>query len=122
MRMRFIWAVPTAFLTGAALVLPLGAAQAAPTRPAVKVVPRRSAAVTLPTGDHVRLTGPKGRERVLVQPSEAGGPGRNMIAHRLNGHTYVLPAVAEPYLGRFLDKSLFDVTGLTARLRKDGRL
>ena len=32
----------------------------------------------------------------------------------MNGDTYVIPATAEPYLGRYLDVGLFDVTTLTA--------
>jgi hypothetical protein len=136
-RVRSAWLIPAALVAGLPLVIPLTAAQAAKApaakttatkttlavaKPTTKVVARRAASVTLPTGEHVRLSGKAGKERVLVERSATSGPGRTVVTHRLSGHTYVMPAVAETYLGRFLDKNLFDVTSLNAALRKSGRL
>lgn len=125
----------TALTAGLALALPATAAlaaaptaaaptAAAPTadRPSAPVATRRASTVTLPTGDHVRLSGPAGRELALIQPAAASGPGRALLTHRLGSHLYVLPADAEPYLGRFLDPALFDVTALSATRAADGRL
>jgi hypothetical protein len=122
MRTRSAVVFSTALLTGLTLVLPLSAAQGAAPRPATDVQARRASTVTLATGEHLRLTGKKGKERVLVQPAAKSGPGRAVLTQRLGGRTYVIPAVAEPYLGRILDKNLFDVTGLAAALKKNGRL
>ncbi|HST85013.1 MAG TPA: hypothetical protein VLL08_24960 [Kineosporiaceae bacterium] len=142
MRVRSAWLIPAALVAGLPLVIPLAAAQAtkatslkapatktaaakttlAVAKPTTKVAARRATSVTLPTGEHVRLSGKAGKEQVLVEPAAASGPGRSVVTRRLSGHTYVMPAVAEPYLGRFLDKSLFDVTSLNAALGKSGRL
>ena len=122
MRIRSVWVLATALITGSSLALPLTTAQAATVRPTVAVVARRAATVTLPTGEHVRLAGKKGQEQVQLEPAAKSGPGRAVVTHRLGGHSYVIPAVAEPYLGRFLDQNLFDVTALTAALKANGRL
>lgn len=122
-RRRAGWVIPTAVCAGIALVLPVTPARATtPQRPDVRVSARRDATVTLPTGEHVNLSGTPGRERVLVDHAGVTGAGRALVTYRLQSHTYVAPAVAEPYLGRFLDPDLFDVTRLNATSTANGRL
>ncbi|OJF15897.1 S8 family peptidase [Couchioplanes caeruleus] len=66
--------------------------------------------VTLITGDAVHVTG----ERMTVVPA-AGRRGIPMLTSRTNGHTFVVPADAEPLVRRgHLDRQLFDVTELLA--------
>jgi hypothetical protein len=82
----------------------------------------KSVSVTLPTGERVRLVGKPGVETVFTMPAVSGEENGPIISRREGGHTYVLPAAAEPYLGRFLDKNLFDVTSLSATAGKGDRL
>lgn len=134
MRPRSLGAASTALSTGLALTLSLtaasaGTAQAAPggsgahaARPTTKVVARRATTVTLPTGDHVMVSGSSKKPQIRLQPAATSGPGRVLVSHRVGNHLYVMPAVAEPYLGRFLDPGLFDVTRLEANLKANGHL
>ncbi|HEY3501580.1 MAG TPA: hypothetical protein VGN37_02200 [Actinocatenispora sp.] len=66
----------------------------------------RPTTVTLPTGDQVLVT--PGRP-ALLRSAAGGGSHQYTTA---DGHLHVVPAVAQPYLGRLLDPSLFDVTAL----------
>jgi hypothetical protein len=103
----------------------MSTAQAAAGRPGskvTKIAARRASAVTLVTGDQVRLAGTAKKPSVQVQPAAASGPGRVLGTHRIGSDVYVIPAVAEPYLGRFLDPSLFDVTKQQAALKPSGHL
>jgi hypothetical protein len=101
---------------------------AAPMEPAVPmaggtaVSTAAASSVTLPTGQEITLTGPVGRQNILVDQADLDGPGRTLVTRRTPTQTLVLPAVAEPYLGRFLEPSLFDVTALSTALREDRRL
>lgn len=89
---------------------------------AVRTAPAKAVrTAVLPTGERVRLVGAAGHQRVSVSRQAASGPGRTMITRRLGKQTYVFPAVAEPYLGRFLDPELFDASRL-ATLQAGRRL
>ncbi|MER5436363.1 hypothetical protein [Streptomyces sp. NPDC002588] len=67
--------------------------------------------VTLVTGDQVMVTTTEsGQPRVLaVNPA---GSGAFLSFQDASGDRYVIPAAAQPYVGRQLDLSLFDVTAL----------
>jgi hypothetical protein len=67
--------------------------------------PTRTA--TLITGDRVALSGPA----TTIQPI---GVHRSFRIFQLGADHYVVPAEATPYLGRQLDRSLFDATALAA--------
>jgi hypothetical protein len=71
--------------------------------------------VTLLTGDSVRVTkDAKGRTTVEGLPATRSGAGAAFQTVTTPKRTYVVPATARPYLGRFLDPSLFDVTTLSS--------
>lgn len=71
--------------------------------------------VTLITGDGVRLVRTAaGRTMVQTVPALRSGPGAALQTLRTPTKTYVIPISARPYLGRFLDLSLFDVGALSA--------
>ncbi|BCJ29082.1 hypothetical protein [Actinocatenispora sera] len=94
-------------------------AGAAPTTPTATPLPATdTTTVTLPTGDHVTVSGAgTGKPTYTVEPSRHGGVHSVQTAA---GDHYVIPAVATPYLGRQLDLSLFDVTTMAARGIDDG--
>ena len=105
---------------------------AAPALAATAATPRAHAAATaaaaepttLVTGDRVfatAATGP-GPASYAVQRAQASGPGSVVHTYRVGSDTYVVPAVAQRYLGTTLDPSLFDVTALTAAEHASGRL
>lgn len=72
-------------------------------------------AVTLVTGDSVRVTkDAKGRTIVQGLPATRKGAGAAFQTVTTPKRTYVVPASARPYLGRFLDPALFDVTTLAS--------
>jgi hypothetical protein len=81
-----------------------------------------AATILLPTGDRVRRPGPSATDGVRLLPAAASGPGRALITRRLGDRLYVIPADAEPYLGRSLDLSLFDVTDASASPRVPVRI
>jgi hypothetical protein len=67
--------------------------------------------VTLVTGDSVRVTKDvKGHTIVQGLPATRSGVGAAFQTVTTPKHTYVFPASARPYLGRFLDPTLFEVT------------
>jgi len=67
---------------------------------------RGPSTVTLVTGDQVTVNG-------STQSIRAAGRGSAFMSFTgSNGDRYVIPGIAEPYLGRQLDPSLFDVTAL----------
>ncbi len=71
--------------------------------------------VTLVTGDSVRVSkDAEGRTIVQGLPATRSGAGAAFQTVSTPKHTYVIPASARPYLGRFLDPALFDVTALIA--------
>jgi len=91
----------------------LAAQEALAGKAAVKASATRT--VTLVTGDQVMVTTTEsGQPRVLaVRPaSHAAGSGGFLSFQDGSGDRYVIPAVAQPYVGRQLDLSLFDVTAL----------
>lgn len=97
----------------ATLGAPALAAQGAlPGKAAVKASAPRT--VTLVTGDQVMVTTTAAGPRVLaVRPaSHAAGNGAFLSFQDASGDRYVIPALAQPYVGRQLDLSLFDVTAL----------
>ena len=91
----------------------LAAQEALPGKAAVTASAIRT--VTLVTGDQVMVsTAESGQSRVLaVHPaSPAAGSGAFLSFQDASGDRYVIPAAAQPYVGRQLDLSLFDVTAL----------
>ncbi len=97
------------------------ATAAVTTRPALvtAAAPARRG-VTLVTGDSVRvLRDAKGRTIVEGLPAARSGAGAAFQTVTTPAHTYVFPNSARPYVGRFLDPGLFDVTtaaGVGARI------
>lgn len=90
---------------------PAVAEPAAPDSGAVPIAASVSSArtVTLITGDRVTLTPmPDGPPGVSVQPRPGGSTA--FVTERGGGDLYVIPADAQPFLGRQLDVSLFDVS------------
>lgn len=125
MRTRSVWVKPSALIAGIVLAAPVTAAVAhAAATPSTtpSVSSRLASTITLPTGDHVRLTGSALKPNVLLRPAAASGPGSALVTHRLGSEVYVMPAVAEPYLGRFLDVGLFDATRLAQSQTGTGRV
>jgi hypothetical protein len=109
----------SAFVSAFALVAGLvygaavpSAAQAASSS-AVTVTPVASATartVTLLTGDRVTVTSSHGHTTAQLVPAAGSGPAETY--QQPGGDQFVVPAVAEPYLGRQLDPSLFDISAL----------
>jgi hypothetical protein len=109
-------ALVTVTASGQALAAP--AAETPPT-PAKTALANAAApaprGVTLVTGDAVKVTkDAKGRTIVRGVPATRSGAGAAFQTVTTPKHTYVIPASARPYLGRFLDPALFDVTTLSA--------
>ncbi|WP_406435716.1 hypothetical protein OHB00_16765 [Streptomyces sp. NBC_00631] len=106
------------------VLLTATATLAAPALAAQEALPGTAAArttsatrtVTLVTGDQVMVTTTGSGQRVLaVRPaSHAKGSGGFLSFQDASGDRYVIPSLAQPYLGRQLDLSLFDVTALAA--------
>ncbi|WP_203659357.1 hypothetical protein [Actinocatenispora rupis] len=92
-----------ALVAGAVAVGPA----AAGSTPRLATAPPAATTVTLVTGDQVVAT--PGRPALLR--SRVDGAHQYTTA---DGHLHVVPAVAQPYLGRLLDPALFDVTALAA--------
>lgn len=78
--------------------------------------PQRSG-VQLITGDRVQLTPHGGRLLGAHRPGLAG----QLRVSRMHGRTYAIPGTAAAYVGRTIDRSVFDVTALAAAER-DGRI
>ncbi|BBB01408.1 hypothetical protein RVR_8820 [Actinacidiphila reveromycinica] len=100
-------------LAASAAVASAGTAAAAPdTSPAATGT--RTQDVTLVTGDRVAVTTTaSGQDVLAVRPaSHAAGAGAFTSFQDASGDRYVIPASAEPYAGRQLALSLFDVTAL----------
>ncbi|OFE14738.1 hypothetical protein BA895_08580 [Humibacillus sp. DSM 29435] len=70
--------------------------------------------VTLLTGDSVVLSTASGRTSATIRPAATSGVRSVVTTLRLGDRAYAVPAVARPYLGRYLDPSLFDVSSTTA--------
>ena len=96
-----------AFLVAAALLL-----QAAPA--SAKAAPSAPRFVTIVTGQRVVVATVHGTPTARVlSPSRRRPTGAVMVA-RVGGDDFVIPAYAQPYLRRYLDLNLFDVTALAA--------
>lgn len=82
--------------------------------------------VTLVTGETVRVAkDAKGRTIIAGLPATRSGAAAAFQTVTTPKHTYVIPASARPYLGRFLDPTLFDVaapSGAGTRARIPVRL
>jgi hypothetical protein len=86
------------------------AARATPT-PGSAVPVHPAHIVTLVTGERVVVgTSPSGRPDLQIVRSAQHGPASQVTTASLNGDRYVIPASAQPYLGRYLSVDLFDVT------------
>ena len=73
-----------------------------------------SQAVTLITGERVLVgTSPGGIPTARILPAAGSGPAMPLNTVHMGGDTYVIPASAEPYMSRYLDPNLFDVTRLS---------
>lgn len=67
--------------------------------------------VTLITGDSIRVRrDSRGRTTLQGLPAARNGVGAAFQTISTPTHTYVIPNSARPYLGRFLDPALFDVS------------
>jgi hypothetical protein len=86
-------------------------AWSAPPAAAAAPPPSPAAVVRLVTGDLVELPS-AARAAAAVLPRDRHGMAGSFHTVRSNGDTHVIPAAAEPYLGRGLDRGLFDVTQL----------
>ena len=76
---------------------------------------RQTRSVTLLTGERVVVgTSPGGRPTLQIVRAAQKGPASPLTTASLNGDQYVIPASAQPYVGRYLDIRLFDVTKLAA--------
>jgi hypothetical protein len=93
--------------------------QAHAARPALGALPGATP-VTVLTGDRAILGGTAAHPTARLIPARATGAG-SLSTLRMAGDTYLIPASARPYLGRYLDPSLFDVTRLAAA-RTNGRV
>ena len=109
--------------TGVALLVTglMAAGQAAHAMPVAGPSAARPAShvVTLVTGERVLVGTAAGRSTVRVIRSAQQGVGAHVLTATVNGAQYVIPASAQPYLGRYLDPSLFDVTKLAAAAHAD---
>ena len=107
MRSRLAWIVVPAALVAAATVRMPAAPAAVSATPLAQ--PSGTVAVTVPlvTGDQVAIAGTS----YAVLPSP-GGSTAYESSQVTSGDRYVIPAVAIPYIGRGLDRSLFDVSAL----------
>jgi len=132
-RQKSVWAFPTIVLAGVALAIPLTtmSAQAVvpgSATPAKAVTPtattaRPAGTITLATGEQVRTTvQANGAVTRSARPLAGNGPGQVMISRTQGSDQYVMPTDAAPYLGRFLDPAIFDVTRLATAQTANHRL
>ena len=105
----------TALAVAATCLLAPTPAQAALPAAAPAASHAESHVVRLVTGDVVRVHG----DDVQISPASRQGVAGRLEVQRAGGTIRVVPASARPYLGRFLDPALFDVTRPVAG---DGRL
>jgi hypothetical protein len=109
-RTRLITCLGVAVLTAALL----GLAPVAQAKPLNAPGARTSGTrlVTLLTGERVLVGSVDGTPTARVIRATRTGAEAQLTTMRLNGDVYVIPAVARPYLQRYLDPALFDVTQL----------
>jgi hypothetical protein len=110
--------------TTATLGAPALAAEGALAGKVAAVKASDSRTVTLLTGDQVTLTtSESGPQTIAVHPaSHTAGNGSFLSFQDGSGDRYVIPAVAQPYVGRQLDLSLFDVTAAAKSTATDDRV
>jgi hypothetical protein len=118
-RLVVVTAVLLATLPGGGVA---GAASSPAALPRTARTAPRPAAVTLITGDRVRVAQVGGHPRIESRPAARTGPAARLSTYRLGSDVYVMPATARPYIGRLLDRGLFDVTRRSGAARPDGRL
>ena len=94
------------------------AAVATPTAAPAAAAPAAAAATSPVSRQLVLINGARLLAGAVIPPQRGAGA---LLTLRANGTTYVIPAVAVPYLGRGLDPSLFDVAALQ-RAEAAGRL
>ncbi len=83
---------------------------AASPAPAVSAPSRTAHTLTLVTGDQVVMTtDAAGRTAFTSLPGSSG----QLVTYKAGASWYAVPALAAPFLGHQLDKSLFDVSALT---------
>lgn len=100
----------SASLAFAAAPLPAAAGTAAPT--SVRVLASTQSSVTLVTGDLVTAAPSLSGPATYTVSSASGASGAFFSYQGAGGDSYVIPAAAQPYVGRQLDPSLFDVSAL----------
>jgi Subtilase family len=113
----------TAAATTVAAGLTAGAALAGTTTgsTATATATVASTAITLVTGDRV-VASTAAPSAYAVQRAQTSGPGTAIHQFRIGSETFVVPAVAQRYLGTTLDPSLFDVSALATAEHGSGRL
>jgi Subtilase family len=89
--------------------------------PAAAIATVAPTAITLVTGDRV-VASTAAPSAYAVQRAQTSGPGAAIHQLRIGSQTFVVPAVAERYLGTTLDPSLFDVSALATAEQRSGRL
>jgi subtilisin family serine protease len=100
----------------ASMALAAGAAPQADSANA-RVTVKRSHVITLVTGDRVVLNTLSNGKQTATVPDQSGPRGyknvfRSFNAVQENGEVYVYPVEVGPYLGRQLDRQLFNLTAL----------
>src|SRR5687768_15057769 len=100
----------------ASTVLAAGAAPRADSANA-RVTVKRSHVITLVTGDRVVLNTLSNGKQTATVPDQSGPRGyqnvfRSFHAVQENGDVYAYPVEVGPYLGRQLDRQLFNLTAL----------
>lgn len=113
-------ATATALCVGAAPAAVAGAPPAGLAPAASTEAPAASDLVTLPTGQQVRVT-EDGAKVSVVQVDRQKGPLYLLSVYRRGGDTYIVPDVAKNYLGRYLDRSMFELETLRSQARS-GRI
>ncbi len=99
----------------AAVVLVAGLGVPTATARAIPNTSRVARIATLVTGERVVLgTAADGTPTTELIRAASDGPAAQLTTVQMRGDTYVIPASAQPYLGRYLDVGLFDVSVLTA--------
>lgn len=96
--------------TALACGLTLGMPASAQAAPAPTGLSAQTHAITLVTGDRVLVSEDGTGPTASVQP--AAGTSGGFLTQRLGEELYVIPVAALPFLGKSLDRSLFDVSAL----------
>ena len=73
--------------------------------------PATARTLTLVTGDQVTVRTVAGRTTYAVRAARRSGPGAALRPLHLGRRDYLVPVVAQAYLGSTLDPALFEVSG-----------